>query len=457
MPRDLDALRAEMKAQADETARRFDAELARLKKELEAERAAREAERAEARVEAEATRKAVSDSTVWHAGRFGLSLGGFAQVDAVAWRQSSQDEVNPSTGDPLNQTRFLLRRARLRAEINYRIIAGAIEIDANTVNGSQVRPVGAEASLVWRNPDAPAVPYLMVTLGLFKTPFGFEIGQSDKDRLFLERSNLERALFPGEYDLGARLQGGWKFLRYQIGAMNGDPIGEKLFPGRDPNQSKDLVGRIGIDTIFLHRLGLKAGFSADYGNGFHKGIAASKDTLVWRDANEDGAVQLNEIQVIAGQTPTPSSNFQRWAVAGDLLLAIGLPKLGELTVYGELTYATNLDRATQISDPVSAGRDVRQLGWYVAFTQELTPYGMIGVRYDSYDADRDSNGLKGGVQVPNSSVYSTLAVAGAIRYPGYARLQLEYQHNGNPLGRNKNGLPTTLADDAFIIRGQVQF
>src|SRR5580765_8033887 len=70
MPRDLEALRAEMKAQADANAQRFDAELARLKKELDAERAAREQERVEARAQAEATRKAVSESTVWHSGRF---------------------------------------------------------------------------------------------------------------------------------------------------------------------------------------------------------------------------------------------------------------------------------------------------------------------------------------------------------------------------------------------------
>ena len=77
---------------------------------------------------------------------------GFLQVDAVAWSQASQDQLNPSTGEPLNQTRFLIRRARLRAEVDWRMLAGAVELDGNTVNGYQARLIGAEASLVWRNP-----------------------------------------------------------------------------------------------------------------------------------------------------------------------------------------------------------------------------------------------------------------------------------------------------------------
>src|SRR5207253_1095991 len=82
---------------------------------------------------------------------------------------------------------------------------------------------------------------------------------------FLERSNAERALFPGEYDLGVRLSGGWRFLRYAVAAMNGDPIGEKAFPGRDPNESKDLVGRLGVDLRMGSLVGLAGGFSALWG------------------------------------------------------------------------------------------------------------------------------------------------------------------------------------------------
>ena len=35
----------------------------------------------------------------------------------------------------------------------------------------------------------------MATMGLFKIPFGFEVGQSDRDRLFLERATASARCF----------------------------------------------------------------------------------------------------------------------------------------------------------------------------------------------------------------------------------------------------------------------
>ena len=37
------------------------------------------------------------------------------------------------------------------------------------------------------------------------------------------------------------------------------------------------------------------------------------------------------------------------------------------------------------------------------------------------------------------------------------RLTLEYDKNGNALGRTASGFPTTLAADIFTLRGQVSF
>jgi hypothetical protein len=460
MPEDLQKLRDEIKAQQDATRAQLDAqaaELERLRKELSNERAERAATDAEARRQSEETRRSVEKIALVRSRNLQLTLSGFVQADGVAWAQASQDQLNPSTAQPLNKTRFLIRRARLRADLEYQWIAGALELDGNTVNGAQARIIGAEASFRWRNPDNPAVPYLQITIGLFKTPFGFEIQQSDRDRLFLERSNAERALFPGEYDLGAKIQGGWRFLRYQLAAMNGDPIGEKSFPLVDPNQSKDFVGRVGVDFSIMKKLGLRAGFSADYGQGFHKNVAATKDQIVWRDTNVNGLIDPGELQVIPGMPAIPAANFTRWGLGADLELSFQVPKLGELFLYGEIVYCNNLDRATVIADPVALGRDQRGLGFYVGATLELTKWALVGVRYDRYDADRDANDLKNGIEVPKNNVYSQTAIAAAVQYWPWGRLVLEYDHNTNPLGRSVSGAVVTLPDDSFTIRGQVAF
>src|SRR5262245_22758851 len=87
-PRDLDAIKAKLEADAAARAARFEEQLRKLQQALADERAARTRAEAERRAEAEATRGALEEQRVVRAGRLGVSLGGFLQADGVAWRQS---------------------------------------------------------------------------------------------------------------------------------------------------------------------------------------------------------------------------------------------------------------------------------------------------------------------------------------------------------------------------------
>jgi hypothetical protein len=403
------------------------------------------------------TRARAESNALFRLGRFSVSMFGFVQADGVLYNQASVDELNPSTGQPENETRFLIRRGRLRVEGDYGIASGLLEFDGNTVNGATARVTAAEISLKWRAPAKDAPPYLQGSIGLLRIPFGYEVIEKDFERLFLERSNIIRALFPGEYDLGVRLSGGWRFLRYAVAAMNGNPSGDKQFAARDPSQSKDFVGRLGVDTHPTRRLALQGGISALYGTGFHAGTPSTKDTIVWRDLNNDGQVDSTELEAVLGQPATPSQTFSRYAIGADLRFLIAVPRLGELAIYGELVWAANLDRALQPADPVATGRDLRELGWYLAFTQQLTKWAAVGVRYDRYDPDQDAVDRQGAKLVPRDSTYSTLAVAIAGGYPPYVRVTLEYDHNTNALGRSASGAPATLGSDVLTLRGQVTF
>ena len=390
--------------------------------------------------------------------RLGLSLNGFLQAD-VAIRQSAQDQLNTANA-PLNSDRFNIRRARIRAALDREYVAGAVEFDGNTNNGPAARVLDAEASLRWPARSASELPLLMATIGAFKIPFGFEVGQSDRDRLFLERSTAERAFFPGEYDLGARLQGGWRFVRYQFAVMNGEPAGEtSAFPGRDPNHQKDFVGRLGIDTPVVESLSVAIGVSGLSGTGFHPGSPATKPTINWTDRNQDGLFQPTEVSATPGTAATPSSGFTRQAVGADLRLAARLLPLGETTAYGEFYLAKNLDRAIQPADPKSmtgAGRDVDEVGAYVAVTQELSRHAMVGFRYDYYNPDKDSTDKQNAVTVPQTFMYQTFAFTAALQAPS-GRLIVEYDVNTNHQGRDPNGLPTNLKDNAVSLRGEVKF
>ena len=408
-----------------------------LRAAIDAEHAARLASDAAAR----ATPAVPAVRSAWPS----LTLSGLVQVDATV-RQSSADELRQS-GDPLNQDRVVLRRARMRITGDHGAVYGLAEIDLNTVNGSQVRVSTAEAGY-------RIAPWLTAALGIPKIPFGFEVEQSDRDRLFLERSNAVRALFPGEYDAGAKLSGQWRFLRYAIAAQNGEPAGERAFALRDPNQDKDITAHVAA-TAPIGGLELTAGFSLLTGRGFHAGTPATKDVLVWKDLNEDGVVGPNEVQVIVGQSATASASFDRFGLGADAQLRIDLAELGVLTVYGELIVAGNLDRAVVLPDPIVLGRDLRELGYYAAAVYEPAAWGALGVRFDRYDPDADAGELRAGNLVPSDASLSTLAIGAALRH-AHGRLILEYDHNTNHSGRSISGVPTNLADDAVTLRAEVQ-
>ena len=107
----------------------------------------------------------------------------------------------------------------------------------------------------WAGQSEPR-PWLSAGLGLFKIPFGREV-QGTIPTAFLERSRVVQALFPGEYDLGLRLHGAFRFLRYAVALMNGAPAGDVQFALRDPNRSKDLLG--GSASMSRHGTGSRCG------------------------------------------------------------------------------------------------------------------------------------------------------------------------------------------------------
>jgi hypothetical protein len=445
------AAELELKAQQAELKAQLDA----LEALLGAEREQRAEEVVGLREKAEKAEGALKKPPV-STSKGGVGLTGFVQTDWSILRQSSEDQLNPSTGLPLNDRRFNVRRARLRTTIDRTYVGGALEFDGSTTNGSSARIVGAEASFKLPGEEGAPLPLLMATIGLFKIPFGYELLQSDRDRLFLERSATERALFPGEYDVGARLQGGWLFLRYAVAVQNGDPLGERAFPGRDPNAAKDIAGRLGVETDVTETVTIAAGVSGLEGTGFHAGSAATKPTIQWVDRDENGMISPStELAVAPGAAAQPSSNFNRFAMGFDLRLSVKIPDVLTATVYGELYKAKNLDRATLPADPIAVGRDYRELGAYVAGIIEIGDIASLGVRYDTYNPDLDSTD-PALPRVPTNFSYTSLAVVGALRASG-GRFILEYDHNTNHNGRDARGISGSLKDDSLIARGEVSF
>ncbi len=381
-----------------------------------------------------------------------MNFSGLAQIDAIAWSQASQDELAPSSGEPLNQTRLMIRRARLRADASHGAWGAAVEFDGNTIQGAaNARLLAANVQWTLRRPF-----WLRLAAGLLRTPFGADVPTPDRDKFLLESPTMSRALFPGFFDAGVMAAGGWRYMRWSLGVMNGAPVGDAQFHGRDPSHSVDVVANLGADVSIEPRLRFVGGVSVLQGRGFSPGTPPTKDALQWVDGNNDGIVQTTELQVIPGGPGSPSATFARRALGLNFAVHWCLCRLGEGSAFGEVTIAQNLDRGVEYADPVAAGRTLRELGGYLGVVQHLGSIIMVGARYDRYQPDRDRNGVLGANRVLVNPVYSTWGLMVAANVSGL-RFTAQYDHERNPLGRADDGSVTSRADDRLTLRAQAGF
>lgn len=369
--------------------------------------------------------------------------------------QDSDDQLRQG-GALYNQDRFLVRRARIRLDGDWEYAATALEIEGNTTSGTRFGLRKAEASLQYRaDRTKKTAPFVMATLGLFDTPFGYELWESPRFRPFMERTTASRSMFPGEPDLGLRVLGGFGFFRWSVAAVNGEPVDERTpFPGQDPNQAKDIVVRLGFDADPRTDLNVAGGVSALRGKGFHAGTDATKSTIEWRDLNEDGVIQNTELTPIPGAAATPSQNFSRWLVGADVQAKLQT-RYGTTKVYAELQVGNNMDRGLFVSDPVLLGIDTRQLGWYVGVLQDVTKHGIVGVRYDYYDPNSDALDKRGGKLLPFSQAIETWSPLVGLVVP-HAKLLFQYDVVDNKLARDALGVPTKLKSNTLTVRLQVE-
>jgi hypothetical protein len=389
-----------------------------------------------------------------------IAVTGYIQLDYARFDRSS-DQLSDGTGQPLNEDRFFVREARVKLSGDWEYVGFAAQADLSTGQGPAVGVRLLEGVLKY--PGAPGEPPLIrLSAGIMPIPFTYENQLLGSEvRFFGERATFIDALLPGRYDVGASLSGRYRAVVWAVAIQNGEPIGERSFPGRDPNAGKDLSGRLGLTTELAGGVRMAGAASALFGSGFSPGRVPTKDTFVWRDFNEDGLVSASELQTVKGSAAIPSRNFDRWGLGLDLQLWIDVPVLGELFAYAEVVTAVNLDRAIVPADPIALGRDQRSRGFYAALVQELGEYFMAGARVDVYDPSLDSTELFGGETVISRRTFTSWTFSAGARfvtpYGPRARLLAEWVTQKNSLGRDATGRPAQLDNDALRLRLEVVF
>lgn len=443
------ALRSELSAlssrlNASETATADQAKLDEQRR-VEAERAADEQKAAQEK-----------RSLLERVAKLGVTFSGYLQAQ-YAHNQVSEDQLLQG-GTPINQDRFAIRRGRLRVKGRWQYLRTDFEVDASTTRGPTASVRRASVSGVLPSSDPNALPLLVLAAGLTEIPFGREVQQGQDDILFLERTTGSLALFSGPVDTGVRLDAAYGPLRAQLAVMNGSPVDDRAGgpSALDPVRAPDLLGHVGFDSAPLDSLRIVGGVSFLTGKGFHPGSDATKPVLQWDDSNADGVINAGELVAVAGRGALPSKNFKHWAVAADLDFELRT-KLGWSRLYGEVTLAQNLDRALYVADPFARGNDLRELSWYVAAIQDVTPWGFVGVRYDQYDPNSDLTDNRRGQSVPADATIKTASPIVGARWPGYGRLTFEYDAVKDKLARDVRGVPTDLKNNQWTLRVQGEF
>jgi len=323
------------------------------------------------------------------------------------------------------------------------------------VNAAQVDLKKAEASLQYR-PDRARPPLFIATMGLFDTPFGYELVEIPRTRWFMEQTTATRALWPGTADVGVRLAGAASFLRWTVAAVNGHPQAETSpYALQDPTAFQDLVLRVGAEVRPRDDLFIAGGISSERGKGFHPGTDATKATVQWSDTNRDGVLQPNELMGVPAQAATPSRTFDRFALGADVRVSLQ-SRLGVTKLYAEVVVASNMDRGLFVADPILTGVDQRELGYYVGLVQQLGRFADVGFRYDLYDPNSDAFDMRRARLLPYDQAIRTYAPLVGLALFERVRLSFEYDHITNALGRDSLGVPASLAMDTWTLRLQVQ-
>jgi hypothetical protein len=243
-----------------------------------------------------------------------------------------------------------------------------------------------------------------------------------------------------------------------VAVTNGEPLDEKSgYQLQDPNKNKDVTARLGAETKVTHDFVVSGGVSYNHGKGLAPGADATKASLGFNDTNGNGIPDTGETTGAAAQAATPSKNFERWGVGADLELLLRT-QLGWSMLYGELVSAQNLDRGLFIANPTDAstgGIDLREMGYFVAFTQEITKYGVVGFRYDVYDPNADATDQRLGKVLPYDQKIKTYSPLVGLVLPGRARLLFQYDAIRDLLARDARGVPVDFKNDQWTLRLQV--
>jgi phosphate-selective porin len=363
-----------------------------------------------------------------------IKVSGYIQSQ---WEYYDKDLVKPN--EPNNT--FYIRRARVK--FTYEAVDGVkfvLQPDFSTGNLS-LKDAYAVLNL-------PKLKDVTLWAGQFSRP-NYEVEYSSGQREVLERSRVIKAIYPGEREVGLKLEytGSSLPLKFQIMAMNGNF--SKGTEQKDVDSKKDILGRL-VYSIKIP----SAGIGIDLGvNGYFGGIRVKNTTNKYTNLS-DGT--LDSLQL---------GNYlnRQWYGAEIQIFA---DIFGGLALKGEYIFGINSTLSTL--DPAATTLTLAKLkadpnkirnfsGYYIYLIKNVGAKNQFVARYDYYDPNTKLAGDAAGKEIN----YKTLTLAWQYYLNDNIRISLNYEMPQNEKSSSVKNLEGTagvqLKDNVLGVRIQAKF
>ncbi|HAL56174.1 MAG TPA: hypothetical protein DCP63_06805 [Bacteroidetes bacterium] len=314
-------------------------------------------------------------------------------------------------------SRFQVRRGRLKMTYDNNLTTFVLQLDV-TQNGVGIKDAYASVKEPW-------LRMVNLTAGVFDRPFGFEVSYSSSTRETPERTRLFQTLFPGERELGAKIEiappesSPLSIFNLKIGLFNG-----VLSTANENDNQKDLIGRVGAQIPFPEE-----GLALDGGLSLYAGKVRSNSRHVYE-------VQEGEQHFLVDSTSgNVGSYFSRTYLGGDIQIYYDAPAIGGLSIRGEYIVGEQPGSASSSGfyNPGSITTPLYRrnfAGWYLSLVQNLGERNQLLVKYDEYDPNIDVKGERIGELGRNLTIadikYATLGIGWVYHWDSNVKLTLYY-------------------------------
>jgi hypothetical protein len=272
--------------------------------------------------------------------------------------------------------------------------------------------------------------------GQFNRP-NYEVEYSSSQRETPERSRMIRALYPGEREVGFKLEAAPEEIpiKVQLALLNGNFTGTQ---NKDIDNFKDVMARV-VYSLSLPESGLGIDFGA---HAYLGNVRATSTKVLKSDYTADSDVKIGD-------------GISRSWFGGELQFYADI--LGGMSLKGEYITGTNV---TPGADATKANQKKDISGYYVYLVKNIGAYNQLALKYDAYDANTKLSGDDIGTISGSSASdlnYNTLTLAWHNYWDDNVRITFAYEIPMNEKTTKISAYKDDAKDNTFTLRIQAKF